>query len=120
MPLLTHSQRCRSEVWVHGISGALSYGRLLNAFDRVVFRTQNTLPREQELALVYRAHRCPQFAEDAVRDLLRATYSVVCKDTGFNRIEVHSRSIESIHNHDIFVRSTATAEELSARAGGER
>jgi GTP cyclohydrolase FolE2 len=120
MPLLTHSQRCRSDVWVHGIPGTVPHGKLLDAFDRVIFRTQNTLPREQELALVYRAHRSPQFIEDAARDLLRATYSVVGKDPGCRTIEVCLRSMESIHSYDIFVRSIATAEELCARVGGER
>jgi hypothetical protein len=98
----------------------MACGTLLDAFDRVVVRIQNTSPREQALASDYRAHRSPQLAEDAARDLLQATYSVEGKDTDFNRIEVRSRSNEPIQRYDFFVRSTATAEKLSAQAGHER
>lgn len=69
--------------------------------DSVLLRTCNTLPRDAELSLVYRAHREPQFIEDAPR---AAAVSVAClwsPGASFGRIVGRSRSLESIHGHDL-------------------
>ena len=76
---------------------------LLRAMDRVIFRTCNTLPRDLELALVYRAHREPQFVEDAARSLAAACRQLRPSSGPDDRIRIESRSLESIHGHDIVV-----------------
>lgn len=101
-PLFTHSQRCETEVQIENLPHHFSMQKLLDALDEVLFRTQNTLPREYEVLLVYRAHREPQFIEDAMRQVIYALYSLLREDVYANcAIKVHSTSMESIHNFDI-------------------
>lgn len=101
VPLVTHSQRCRSRITIAGAAPPLALPDLLAAVDRAVVRCQNTLPREQELLAVHRAHRDPQFLEDALRGLLRAAYELVARDHPSALIHVRSTSLESIHDFDI-------------------
>lgn len=112
-PFLTHSQRSRSLVQVSGHKAHLSLPALLSAVDEVVFRTQNTLPREHELSLVYRAHKDPQFIEDVVRALVVATGRVLAASHPAALVEVSSRSMESIHAFDIFANASGRAEEVA-------
>lgn len=69
-PLMTQSKRCRTHVQFSHHENELPLAEVLRAVDGVVFRTQNTLPREHELNLVDRAHDRPQFIEDVARGLL--------------------------------------------------
>lgn len=112
-PFLTHSQRSRSLVQVSGHKSALPLPELLTALDRVAFRTQNTLPREHELALVYRAHQAPQFIEDVVRALVVAAGKAAFEAHPAALIEVSSRSMESIHAFDIFANASGRAEDVA-------
>lgn len=116
-PLLTHSQRCRTHVQFSDHEHPLSLPEILRAVDGVVFRTQNTLPREHELSLVYRAHDRPQYIEDVARDLLVACGRVVRADHPNCRIEVTSSSMESIHSFDIFASASASVGELEGLGG---
>jgi GTP cyclohydrolase FolE2 len=100
-PLLTHSQRCRTRVELEDLDGPLPLAVLLDTLDRVVYRVQNTLPREHELALVYRAHRSPQFIEDAVRQVLAGVRLRLGERFPASRVRVQSVSYESIHDYDI-------------------
>jgi len=111
-PLMTHSQRCRTHVQFSHHEHEIRLADVLRAVDGVVFRTQNTLPREHELNLVYRAHDRPQFIEDVARGLLVACGRVVGADHPNCRIDVSSTSMESIHSFDIFANASATVAEL--------
>ncbi len=99
VPLLTHSQRCHSRITIGGAAPSLP--DLLASIDRVVVRCQNTLPRELELLAVHRAHREPQFLEDALRELLRAVFELLGRDHPSATIHVRATSMESIHDFDI-------------------
>lgn len=109
-PEFTHSQRCETTVTVRGAREWLNVPRVLAALDAVLVRTMNTLPRGSELLLVYRAHRSPQFVEDAARDAAWVVYRTL-ESSPFNSIEADSRSSESIHDFDLAARVYLTAEE---------
>lgn len=100
-PLLTHSQRCRTRVELCELHGTLSIRELLEALDASVYRVQNTLPREHELLLVYRAHREPQFIEDAMRQVVAAIGKTFAAKFPRATVRVDSISFESIHDYDI-------------------
>jgi len=101
MPLMTHSQRCRTHVKLAGLTKALDIRRLLEAIDKVAVRCQNTMPREFELLTVYLAHAKPQFLEDVLRDLSCALTQMQPDQPGTIRIQIDSISMESIHDFDL-------------------
>ncbi len=100
-PLLTHSQRCRTRVEILNVDDAVPVRELLDALDGTVYRVQNTLPREHELLLVYRAHREPQFIEDAIRQVVQAVGGAFATRFPQATVRVESVSFESIHDYDI-------------------
>ncbi len=113
LPLLTHSQRCRTTITIAGPGAPVPLSELLGCVDGVVFRCQNTLPREFELQLVHAAHQRPQFLEDALRDLLHAVHGMLRQTDPMRRISVQSVSMESIHDFDISGEITYTIGELN-------
>ena len=104
-PLLTHSQRCLTTVLVRGVRWRFVPTDALAALDKVLVRTCNTLPRDRELSCVYRAHRSPQFIEDALRTAVRQIAGLF-PAAAYSRIRGSSRSIESIHEYDLRARMT--------------
>jgi GTP cyclohydrolase FolE2 len=100
-PLLTHSQRCCTRVEVKDLHRPLPIQSILEMLDRILYRVQNTLPREYELLLVYRAHHAPQFIEDVVRQILANLYSLLKTDFAESTIYINANSMESIHDFDI-------------------
>lgn len=111
-PQITHTQRCETTIVCYGATGRLRIPALLERLDQVVCRTQNTLPRGSELSLVFRAHRSPQFIEDALRDALWSLWKAL--DRPFTRLTGHARSLESIHAFDLTASTTIRAEDLRA------
>lgn len=111
-PGFTHNQRCVTTVVAHGLRRPLPVAAVLRQIDGVLFRTMNTLPRGSELSLVHRAHRTPQFIEDALREALWAMYTAL-GDAPFSAIRGSSRSLESIHDFDLAASATLTPEEAS-------
>ncbi|WP_224362913.1 GTP cyclohydrolase, FolE2/MptA family [Hyalangium versicolor] len=99
-PPLTHSQRSRTSVEVGSASGP-PIAELLQAVDEVLFRSQSTLPRPQELLLVLRAHQKPQFLEDVMRDLTRRVCQLSRELPDEAKLRIRSRSLESIHEFDL-------------------
>lgn len=117
-PFFTHSQRCETEVQIENLPQRLSMQKLLELLDQVLYRTQNTLPREYEVLLVYRAHREPQFIEDATRQVIAALYAFLQDDVYANcAIKVHATSMESIHDFDIESKFYMTMSELKKVLG---
>jgi GTP cyclohydrolase FolE2 len=101
IPLLTHSQRCQTQVMISGATETPPLPELLACIDAIVVRSQNTLPRDLELLNVYRAHARAQFVEDALRDLLLGLYQVVRMRSAEGAISIKSISFESIHDFDL-------------------
>lgn len=114
IPLITHSQRCTSRIKIIDAPTAVPIQALLETVDRVVVRCQNTLPREFELMTVYRAHKEPQFLEDALRQMLQAIYHLLRTDFPESRIHIQASSMESIHDFDIQGEISYTMNELRA------
>lgn len=102
-PFITHSQRCRTTIEILNlpIGKTLPIKRLLEAIDRGIVRIQNTLPREYELLMVYKAHKKPQFIEDVVREVAFRVGQAIKDDFQQSSIRVFSESMESIHDFDI-------------------
>jgi GTP cyclohydrolase FolE2 len=116
--LMTHSQRCTTTVMAHGVTTPAHIVDMLTAVDGVLFRTCNTLPRDAELALVYRAHDTAQFIEDALRAAVLAIGWVWPSPASFTRLSGRARSLESIHEYDLTASlSLSSAEWLAARRG---
>lgn len=101
MPLLTHTQRCETKLFLRGLAEQVVLRDLVACIDAGVVRSQNTLPREFELLNVQQAHAKPQFLEDVLRDLLARAYRMVRKRNTEGTIRVVSSSMESIHDFDL-------------------
>ncbi len=101
MPLLTHSQRCRTTVLIDGASQLPNVATLLDCIDSVVVRCQNTMPREYELLTVYKAHHKPQFLEDVLRELSVSIAGLLHGNSPETRVRATSISMESIHDFDL-------------------
>ena len=102
-PLITHSQRCRTTIEILDLPWniTLPIKELMVGIDQGIVRVQNTLPREHELLMVYKAHKKPQFIEDVVREMVFKAFQVVKNDFHESSIRVYSESMESIHDFDI-------------------
>lgn len=112
LPLMTHSQRCATSVLVCGVDESRSPVDMLARLDRVLVRTSSTLPRDAELMCVYRAHRAPQFIEDALRAAVVAVADLWAPPASFRAIVGRSRSLESIHPHDLTAALTLQASDV--------
>lgn len=103
-PQATHSQRSKTTVWVSPPNDRQlpGYRELLDILAGALHLSQDLLKRPDETELVLKAHRCPQFAEDTVREVAK-TAGEKLKDTlpPETCIKVHSKSLESIHIHDV-------------------
>ncbi len=101
MPLLTHSQRCRTTITIAGAERPIPLEPLVACLDQVVVRSQNTLPREFELLNVHRSHVKAQFLEDVIRELTYSVYRLIARDHPNATIRIQSSSMESIHDFDL-------------------
>jgi GTP cyclohydrolase-4 len=101
IPLITHTQRCRTVIRITDAVKIPALPELLSSIDAVVVRNQNTLPREFELLNVHRAHAQPQFLEDVLRDLMLAIYRLVRPHSPEGVIQIRSDSMESIHDFNM-------------------
>lgn len=117
LPLITHSQRSSTNLTIEDASMLLTYEDLLSCLNDALHVTQDLLKRPDEAELVLKAHRMPQFAEDAVRETARSVAMRFGKrlpnDT---RVQIASVSLESIHIHDVVCRIDTTLEVLTSAA----
>ena len=100
----THSQRTQTQLRVTPPANLQppSFGELIAVLDSVLHVSRDLLKRQDETELVLKAHRFPQFSEDSVREVARAagrTFGATLPQE--TRIQVFSRSLESIHIHDV-------------------
>jgi GTP cyclohydrolase FolE2 len=116
LPQPTHTQRCHTRIDIGPCATPVPLDRLLDVVDRVVVRSQNTLPRDLELMAVHRAHREPQFVEDILRDLLAAVHRLIADEHPDATIRIRATSLESIHDFDLDGEIVASVRELD-RAG---
>jgi len=117
MPPLTHSQRCKTTVMLRQVKRYPELASVLDVFDRCAIRTQNTLPREYELALVHDAHVAASFLEDVVRECgyqFHASFGPLFEPSG--AVSVSSVSEESIHSFDLHAEACVPCASNSAGA----
>jgi GTP cyclohydrolase FolE2 len=114
-PLMTHSQRCVTSVMACGIAEPRPAVEILSRLDAVLVRTTNTLPRDAELCCVYRAHRTPQFIEDALRAAVIAVAGAWPAPASFRCVKGRARSLESIHEYDVTAALSLNASDLPIR-----
>jgi GTP cyclohydrolase FolE2 len=120
-PLFTHSQRSHTELQVEasnrvrGADLSPSYGELIQCLESALHVAHDLLKRPDEAELVLKAHQHPQFAEDAVRETARAAGQMFGKKLPpESRVNIHSRSLESIHIHDVCCSLQTTLGEILA------
>lgn len=112
-PLPTHSQRSLTRFSLDTHNGLPTYEELLSCLESSLHVTQDLLKRQDEAEIVLKSHRCPQFAEDAVREVAgKAAFQFKTILPGNTRIEIESLSLESIHIHDVHCRFVGTLSDI--------
>ena len=113
LPPLTHSQRSRTLLAVEDAPLALTVDELHACLDNALHLVQDLLKRPDEAETVLNAHAHPSFAEDTVREVAASGYKMFHKRvSGKARIIIESRSLESIHIHDVLCRLETTFDQL--------
>jgi len=114
-PMPTHSQRSQTWLSLRGLSQVPSHNDLLPCLEQALHLTQDLLKRPDEAEIVLKSHRCPQFAEDAVRETARSVG--LCfrgRLPPQTEVIIESLSLESIHIHDVCCRLSTTLENICA------
>lgn len=117
IPLFTHSQRCETEILLKNLKCYLDFAAALRLADQCMTRTQNTLPREHELALVHGSHQTPSFLEDVVRccaNKFGQEFSNILDENG--GVHVSSVSQESIHCFDLHAEAFVPASSINKQS----
>ncbi len=109
----THSQRCITSLEVEDRKEVLSYEDLYRCLASCLHVSQDLLKRPDEVELVIKSHRDPQFAEDAVRQTaLSAAKELKGAIPEDSRIRIESVSLESIHQHNVKYVLECTMEQI--------
>ena len=113
LPTLTHSQRAMTKLCMETHDNYPDYEELLECLESTLHVTQDLLKRPDEAEIVLKAHRLPQFAEDAVRE----TAMEVGKRFGgrfpaSTEVIIESLSLESIHIHNVHCTLRTTLKEI--------
>jgi GTP cyclohydrolase I len=102
LPPLTHSQRAMTKLCLEVHGGHPTYEEILECLEATLHVTQGLLKRPDEAEIVLKAHRFPQFAEDAVRETARQVGKRFSKKLpASTEVIIESLSLESIHNHNV-------------------
>ncbi len=112
LPLLTHSQRSKTRLGVT-TREPIGFDKLLDCLTKGLHVTQDLLKRPDEAEIVLQAHYQPQFAEDAVRAVVREAGILFGSKLPLETvIEVESLSYESIHIHDVMCKIKISLAEI--------
>lgn len=102
LPLPTHSQRTVTRLYAEDITGNLEFIHLFDCLQDALNLTQGLLKRPDEAELVLAAHERPQFVEDVVRDICVSADKILADNVAEDAvIRIESKSIESIHTHNV-------------------
>lgn len=118
-PLPSHSQRSRTALEVEGDELAIEPEQLHRILRHSLHACQDLLKRPDEAELVLKAHLHPQFAEDAVREAARAVAERLAHLPAATVVRIESRSLESIHLHDVVCGFSSTLGQLRMLAESE-
>ena len=116
-PLATHNQRGHATLMI----GSTQHGQEIDARDLVTLvesgmSSENyaLLKRPDELYVVNKAHANPRFAEDVVREILRAVVEKYTELPDESFVWVRERNDETIHKYDVEAEGWGTLGELRA------
>ena len=113
LPLLTHSQRSRTMLAVEDTQLTLTVDELYTCLENALHLVQDLLKRPDEAETVLNAHANPSFAEDTVREVAACCYKMFNKRVSEKAgMIIESRSLESIHIHDVICRLETTFSHL--------
>lgn len=111
--LPTHSQRSLTEITLEDNELQFSFNDLFKCLTTSLHVTSDLLKRSDEAEIVIASHESPQFAEDAVREVAKQAGLMFGKKLPLkNRVRVRSRSLESIHIHDVTCEINSTLGEI--------
>jgi GTP cyclohydrolase-4 len=117
VPIASHSQRGRAEVWLEDRKMRLTPEKVIDATEEVVSVSYDMLRRPDEVEVVRAAHLHPQFCEDATRaigaNLFKHFGRMLAPAT---KVFVRVTSEESIHSYDIVSELDTTLAELNVSA----
>lgn len=115
LPLPTHSQRSETWMEVETNAGRPGYSDLLECLEKALHVTQDLLKRPDEAEIVLKSHCLPQFAEDVVREVAReAGIRFGLTLPASTPVAIETRSLESIHIHDVRCRLETTISDVLA------
>ena len=116
-PLATHNQRGRATLLI----GSTQHGQEIDGRDLVALVERGMssenyalLKRPDELYVVNKAHANPRFAEDVVREILRAVVEKYTNLPDDTFVWVRERNDETIHKYDVEAEGWGTLGELRA------
>jgi len=114
IPFITHNQRNKSTVMIEVPDDHyIEVNDLINIIeDSLSSPTHEILKRDDEAAVVMKAHENPKFVEDVVRDILSKILEKYSHLPDFTQVDVKSESEESIHKHNAFAERVTTFGEL--------
>ncbi len=113
IPLPTHNQRGKAEVWVQLRGFRISLERLMEiAKAGMSCEMYELLKREDEVEVVEKAHRNPMFVEDSVRKMAEKAVKVLSKAPPETLVILRQENEESIHQHNVFAEIRASLGEL--------
>jgi GTP cyclohydrolase FolE2 len=114
LPFITHSQRSLTSLLIERQGGCPSYEDILKCLEAALHITQDLLKRPDEAEIVMKAHLAPQFAEDTVRQTAReAGVRFGAALPARTEVLIESRSLESIHIHDVCCTLKTTLGEIT-------
>ncbi len=114
IPFITHNQRNKSTVMIEVPDDEyIEVNDLIDIIeDSLSSPTHEILKRDDEAAVVMKAHENPKFVEDVVRDILSKLLEKYSHLPDFTHVDVKSESEESIHKHNAFAERVTTFGEL--------
>ncbi|MBW1670504.1 MAG: GTP cyclohydrolase I FolE2 [Deltaproteobacteria bacterium] len=101
-PILTHSQRAETKLFLEVHGDHPTYEEILECLESTLHVTQDLLKRPDEAEIVLKAHRFPQFVEDVAREVAKEVgkrFDGKLPDA--TEVIVESLSFESIHTHNV-------------------
>ncbi len=114
IPVITHNQRNVISLMIEVPNDKeIEVNTLIKLLENSLSSpTHEILKRDDEAAVVMHAHENPKFVEDVVRDVLQGVLEMYNDFPDSTKIEVMSRSEESIHKHNALAERITTFGEL--------
>ena len=119
LPMATHNQRGKASVKIQITDDfTASIDQLIEiAKSSMSYDIYEILKREDELEVVYQAHKNPRFVEDSVRIMAKVTVEKFKNAPDNILVIFRQENEESIHQHNVIAERVATMGELRHEIG---